>query len=528
MAIDPILNGERGSSVRAKLNTALSLLVPATTAAPGLQSAADKSKLDTLAPIADPGDIGAATVAQGALAESAVQPADLDPLTTRLTDVEAGLGTVTDTVSGQTATLASAVAGVGGWPLGAGYQQPILGLAGDSILANGARLQWHSSFLTWYAFTLGGYAGFRWNPTTYANGGYVYAVGGKTTAQVRAEQLPQIEARPPTILLLNSGTNNAYSTMADAEQAVADLQAVAAGALAAGVKEVWLYPILPKTNNQYVPEINRNAHLHINARMAAYAHATPGVMQLNPDYAVTIPDSLYYVAKPLVLIDGTHTATLGAYNQRRLLPLPPSRRARRTTHCASIWHATNAPWANVLGNAGRMLSGGGSLGGVAGNAAVASGWALTNTAGLTVVPSLVANGDGTYRQRLVLSGTQTDNAGRVTLAWTVSDGAYFSGLSSSTWEVELRLRVSGLSGLFMPDITFKIGGGGAFTVTGITSAAGDYAPADAIDLFVYNTVPVTATASCTGFTVQIHLAGLTTQASAGTIEVQDVGIYRAT
>ena len=526
MAIDPILNGERGASVRAKLNSALALLVPATPTAPGYQSAADKGKLDTLSVIDSPADIGAATAAQGALAASAVQPADLDPLTGRVTAVEEGIGTVAAALAGQHATLASAVTGVGSWPLGAGYQRPILGLAGDSILANGARLQFTSSFLTWYAFTLGGYAGFDWTPTTYAQGGYVFAVGGKTTAQVLSEQLPQIQARPPTILLLNSGTNNAYTTMADADQAVADLQAVAAGALAAGVKEVWLYPILPKTNNQYVPAINRNAHLHINARLAAYANATPGVVQLNPDYAVTIPDSLYYVAKPGVLIDGTHTACLGAYHQRRLLPLPPSRRARRTTHCASIWHATDAPWANVLGNAGRMLTGGGTLNGVSGNANVASGWTLSNTAGLTVVPTLVANGDGTSRQRLVLSGTQTDNAGRVTLAWTVANGAYFAG-AASTWDLELRVRVAGCSGLFMPDLTARVDGGGSFSVTGIGTLAGDYAPGDEIDLFIYNTTPITATSAATGFTVQLQLAGLTSLASAGTIEVQDVGLYRA-
>ena len=69
--IAPIVDGEAGASVRGKLNAALaavSALVPATTAADGLLSAADKGRLDaieTLAAAAVPGL--ATTTADGLL-----------------------------------------------------------------------------------------------------------------------------------------------------------------------------------------------------------------------------------------------------------------------------------------------------------------------------------------------------------------------------------------------------------------------------------------------------------------------------
>ena len=590
MPIQSIENGELGYSVRTKLNQVIAKLIPATLESEGLMSVADKTRLDTLTPATigaataqqgslassavqpgdisttislaasavQPGDISTtvslaasavqplglgtaatasttdfATAAQGILADSAVQPGDIST-TVSLAASAVQPGDISTTVSlAESAVQPAAIATLSrtAYKIGSSLLNPTIGIAGDSICNYMSRLDFTHSLLTWYTFTSGGKLGVNWNPANYSQGGYIVAVGGKTTAQILSEQLPQIQARPPDILILNGGTNNTYNSITDLDQAVSDLTTVATSAIIAGTKEVYLYPIIPKYTNQWVTDIYRSGHQYINMKMAAFAKITDKVFYLNPDYALTLPNNIYYTAIPETLIDGTHISAKGSYAQRYLIPLPLENSTFLTTNPSSVWSSTYV-YGNVLGNYGSMWASGGSLEGVSGNSNIALDWNLTNNSGLTVVPSIVTV-NNVKKQRLTISGTPTLNTGRIRFSITKTSGTYFTG-ANSTWDAEMQIDVSNFVNLFMPSFGFSVAGGTTYTVNGIGPDTGstptyNFAPTNTnVKLNMYNTTTVSATSSCTGFTLYVELNGLVGNAASGTIDISSAGIFKVT
>jgi hypothetical protein len=464
-----------------------------------------------------------ATAAQGALADTAVQPADVaTTINLAATALQPESTSSIDRTS---------------FTVGAGLVNPIIGIAGDSIHNLMSRLDYTGSLLTWRTFLTGRRLGIQWSPLAYSSGGYVYAIGGKTTAQIYSEQLPQIIARPPDILFLNGGTNNAYTTIADLDQAATDLQNVAAGAIGAGVKEVFIYPILPKTTNQWSTVMGTTGltvaqgHQYINMKMSAYAKNTAKVYYVNPDPFMTMNNNIYYTSKLGYLIDGTHVATLGAYAQRDLYQFPLFNRVRLVTNPSNSWNS-QMMYGNVLGTSGSMWATGGSLEGVSGNSAIALDWNLTNNTGLTVVPSIVTV-DGVKKQRLTISGTPTLNTGTVRFSITKLNSAYFTG-ANSTWDGEIQLDITNFTNLFTPSFVFSALGGTTYTVNGIGPSTGstpqyNFAPANTtFTLYPYNTTTVSATSACTGFTLYIELNGLVGYEASGTIDISSAGIFKIT
>lgn len=256
----------------------------------------------------------------------------------------------------------------------------------------------------------------------YANGGYNFGVGGTTSAQMLADQLPQIEARPPDVLFIQTHQNDNIAILSDVTAQAPNTENTALGALAAGVKLVVILSCPP--HNSRSGATRAKALAGLNERFARFALATPGVIYLDtlgvlldPTAASTTLVPYRGSAAPTAFgsysSDGVHPTAMGCKAQAPLIAdvlrmIAPMRHPRAVVFSGG-YDGTNNPKGNLLKDSGFFTGTGGKLNGAT-DANVAANWELTANNGVTVTPSLVTDALGYPAQRLELGGTATATA----------------------------------------------------------------------------------------------------------------------
>lgn len=312
-----------------------------------------------------------------------------------------------------------------------------------------------------------------------ANGGYNFGVGGSTSTQMLSTQLPQIAARPPDILLIQTHQNDPIVAVADIATYAANTEATAIGALAAGVKLVVILSCPP--HNSRSGATRAKALAGLNERLARFATATPGVIYLDTLHQLLDPTAASSTLVPWrnsaspsafgsYSTDGVHPTSFAA---KALAPaladllrmIAPPRVPRAIVFDGGYDNANN-PRGNLLRNNGLFVGTGGLLSGVA-DAGVAAGWEVTTSNGVTVTPSLVTDALGYPAQRLTLGGSASAAA-----AVELKLGSVPSYLSpapgAGDYEMEAQVALDALEGV--TEVIASTGVGGP--VTNVNLAVG--------------------------------------------------------
>lgn len=414
-----------------------------------------------------------------------------------------------------------------------------VGFAGDSIGQGIGKTNFQSSFLAWHQ--AGEYPlNIVWDSQLYSEGGYNFAVGGANTSTILATQAPQIAARPPEILFVNGGTNNGISTIALADAAFADMQALINAALTAGVLAVIVYPIIPKdTNAGNATTVNSVAHF--NNRLLKLCQSDRRLVYLNPDIYLANGMSKFHLpigvsgTPGAVLTDGTHLSGYGSFVQRNILEgiFPKGTRRTFAGNPGNIWHATNNPLGNVLGASGYFIEGGGTLNAVS-NAGVGKEWTVTAVSGLSVVPSIVESDvNPNFKcQRLEISGTASDANSLVRAQRTYYAAAIFS--AETSWNYELYVRCKNFVNLPPPSVSFQTTGGSVQPVfyrqtggSGVGLADCDYLSVNDYVFYFRNPGPIITNPDNRQFELQISVGTRSGAQASGILEFGLVSVHPA-
>jgi lysophospholipase L1-like esterase len=421
----------------------------------------------------------------------------------------------------------------------AGSQAPTIGFMGDSKAAGNGSKNFDISVLAWIM-----YQAFpcrlKWDGRTYANGGYNYGVGGSTTAQMVSTQIPQLQARTPDILWLESSNNDSLSSGADTNTPYNNTITTIQAAFDAGVKLIFLIPCAPRSSAVLTATVVQ-CYMYLNERLRAYARATPGVIFL--DFPPVLADPGFTDYRPLGdggvtgsnqrptgarSSDGLHNSVEGC---RAMAPIlePHFRRLfapryPRVATAGDSYHATNNPFGNHFGSKGMMQGTNGTLNAVA-NAGIAANWAINTAGGIVVTPTLgtgtVGRLAGKPVQILTLSGTTSGTP----LLSLVVQGPYQSWLAGTSIESEIITRMNNCVNMAPPGLNT-----GLTNQQAVGGAGND--PNDALAsgldleffLFTDPTVPTPTTSSTNGVSTLTFRAppGVTVS---GTIEVGMAGMF---
>lgn len=324
---------------------------------------------------------------------------------------------------------------------------PVVATAGDSISAR--------NNLTTLANDAQGYA--NWaralsggafiNPVAYNVG-----VGGSTTANLVADQLPQLLAfaRSGQIshVLISIGTNDAPSALTYA-QTKANIQQVAMSLLRYGVTPIFVVPP-PRDYAGAVTNFYPRLYRIIEYIAEELPRTVPGVVTVGGYQAFMDPATgkPWRGSAPAVgdqLMDGTHFAPRGAYYIGRQLAayfrgiLPP--RVLSSSGVQGVYNAAdnpNGPLFNPGFNAGAAYSGSDTsyISGI-----VPAGWTITRGTTSTTVassmPMVTVDGDQSVRAwQLVAANTGGIESGAIKLERPVACPATLAGR-----QVKLRARV---------------------------------------------------------------------------------------
>lgn len=307
-------------------------------------------------------------------------------------------------------------------------RRPIIGAAGDSI-ANA--MMGNSNDNNTTSSALSGVSPLFWalldtdadvliDGRSYADGGYNFAIGGTTTAQMVAAQIPQLETRVGDLLFIQSGTNNGFVAMADVDAAVADIASTTQAALAAGWGLVAIVGMPP--SNGAAGAGRPRVVEHFNRSLANFANATRGVrfLDVTPlvrDLGFADSTKVPFRGVPGELgacsDDGTHYSAEGARAQNasgmfsELLARFARKRVPRAAYDGAYDGSVSSS-TNGWGASGLFLEGGGSHNGSP-SADVAVGFSISDAAGITVTPELTTDPEGWPAQKLSFSGTSTDS-----------------------------------------------------------------------------------------------------------------------
>lgn len=406
-----------------------------------------------------------------------------------------------------------------------------VGFAGDSIAQGLGKTSFQSSFLAWHLF--GDYPlDIEWDSRLYSEGGYNFAIGGDGTADILAVQAPQIQARTPEILFVNGGTNDGVSTLVQADTAFGHLRDLINVALAAGVKSVLVYPIIPKASNNNSTN-TVNAVSHFNTKLLTFCQSDRRLIYLNPDIYLADGTSKFHMPRSGVLADGTHLSGRGSFAQRRILEGIFPRAARRifAGNPGNIWHATNNPIGNVLGGSGYFIEGGGTLNAVS-NPGVGKEWVATTTSGLVATPSLVDSDvfPGFKCQRVEISGTASAASALIKFQRTYYNAAIFA--SETSWNFELYVRCKNFVNLPPPTVSLLTTGGSNPPVqyrltggSGVSLTANDCLSESDVILYFRNPGPIISNSSNRQFELAIEIGTVNGMSPTGTLEFGMVSIH---
>lgn len=344
---------------------------------------------------------------------------------------------------------------------------PIIAVAGDSIAGMvGADTDYNIGAMA-YALCALTNRDFQIDQTAGAldgSGGYNFSAAGTGSSNLVTAALPKLQAKTvkPDIVFVQSMQNDSMAnSRALVEGYVQNYRDFCAGALAAGVSLVVIFP-RPPYNGQTGALVAQN-HQHANNLLRAYADVTPGVIFI--DYlplVKAISDANENNGASTVVAwrgtagsgqytsDGVHPSTLTTRAIAGMVVPILEQFGRPVTPRASnfgAWDNANYIYNNVLGRNGMFVGTSGQYNAVnntnvAGTAANAqSRWALTDGNGVVATPSLITHADGFARQRITLSGTASATA-------TVTLGIGFvADITTTLFDFEAMLDFTNVVGL---------------------------------------------------------------------------------
>lgn len=265
------------------------------------------------------------------------------------------------------------------------------GVIGDSISADAKSLTssgalWNPwGFLTWMRRAMGRRVDLTLNR--------VYAVGGKTVAEMRSEQLPSALADDLDLCIVHGGRNGISGTAGVKEAIVADLEAIY-DALRENGTFVVAIPIRTVKSGAGWTTDTFKAASWVNKWIRDYCRTHRGTLciDVNPIYM----DFATGYAKAAYLRDNTHDSqasakVMGEYLASILNPLMPDV-ALGFSQINDVYDASTNPTGNLLANG--LLAGttGTELNGATGDSPNSWGWMRDANAGsVTVVGSKEAH-----------------------------------------------------------------------------------------------------------------------------------------
>lgn len=328
-----------------------------------------------------------------------------------------------------------------------GARKPSIGILGDSYGAYlGAAVQY--ACMKFYPGDL------IYDARTIATGGRLFAVGGTTSAQMLATQLPQFQATPTDVALIWTGYNSTPNSLATAITEAANITDTAAGCLATGACSMVV--IMGQSwrvsgNPQWIETVNTLTR--------DFAINTPGVYFCDVSGSIMDPTSLSTTAIPAragYTADNVHPSAqcIRAAIAPMVAPILEritGRRVPRASTYGAVFSPTAAPDVDLLGGAGLMLGTSGQLNSV-NNVAVAGvssafRWnIIPSNAEVVVTPSIITGADGFLRQRLTLSGTTTA-VRNIVFQCQPTTAAPDAGNAAKLYDVELVADLTGVTGL---------------------------------------------------------------------------------
>ena len=296
---------------------------------------------------------------------------------------------------------------------------------------------------------------------TYANGGSLLAVGGTTTtgANGLTTQATQFAARPTDIAFIASGYNDDPSTAAAALTVATTVMGVADDLFAAGAKFVVVCGITPRGNP--------GPYMAYNQHIRNYCAATQGAIFLDVtsvlvdrqnaagtmDYrdSGTFPDGTFGSWTH----EGTHWS---GHAVRQIAPLIADIfekivgvRTPRISWNAGNYDPVNAPYTNILGDAGNMMgtagaAGGGVTGTIAGTS-TASRLVISRNGTITADCAIVTGAGGERKQRITPGGTAVSGSPFLMVSCTPTITATNGGVASRKLDFEATIELTGVTGL---------------------------------------------------------------------------------
>lgn len=250
---------------------------------------------------------------------------------------------------------------------------------GDSITADAYSSSGGSSiwtpwgYLTWLRRYLGGRASI--------SGSNVFAVPGKTLAQVRADQLPLALAAKTDICIVHAGINSLDGLPATTAQMIIDYTAIMDGLLANGTS-VFLIPIMWKSataSPAFGADLQKQCG-SINKFLLDYARSHRGVVISNVNPSMLDFSTGY--AQDIYLRDGLHHNQMGAMvagkvHADRLKPLLIDSDSLFAS-LGDVYDPAKNPAGNLLANGILAGTSGSKVNGATGN--VPTSWRLFRSA----------------------------------------------------------------------------------------------------------------------------------------------------
>jgi lysophospholipase L1-like esterase len=354
-----------------------------------------------------------------------------------------------------------------------------IGFAGDSLALGYGTTDMSLSPFAWFCYYLNTKSRMmNWNPrlayvnsapftTLDPNGGYVFARGSESSLNL-PRQLALIQQRTPDVLILQIGTVDDMSTLANINAVFTRVTEFLTAVKSAGVKHTVVFPVPPKGSNATAPastirlvnEYNKilENYCKENFQDLTFFDTYEGIV--NPTNTSYVPVGVFDGStKQSVTYDGLHFSTQGVFQFQDVFAntlfkdLPTIK--PKATNPADSWDATNNIRGNLLGTNGLMLS---DTGGVA------TGWTLTNVngSGMVATPSRVASElySGYTMQKIAIVGTPSANNERVQFLYNIVNANFFNkGLTN--WYFELVYRIKNWDNLYLPNVVVQIPGTGA-------------------------------------------------------------------
>jgi len=422
-----------------------------------------------------------------------------------------------------------------------------IGFAGDSLALGYGTTDMSLSPFAWFCYYLNSKAKkMTWNPRlAYVNstpfttldpsGGYVFAKGSESSLNL-PRQLALIQQRTPYILVLQIGTVDDMSTLANINAVFTRVTEFLTAVKNAGVKHTIVFPVPPRGSNQSQPATTIRLINEYNKKLENYCKENFQDLTFFDTYeGIVNPTNTSYVpvgvfdgsTKASVTYDGLHFSTQGVFQfqdlfQNTLFKDLPTIKPK-ATNPADAWDGTNNIRGNLLGVNGLMLTDSGG---------VATGWTLANVngTGMVATPSRVASElySGYTMQKIAIAGTPSANNERVQFSYAITNANFFNkGLTN--FYFELVYRIKNWNNLFLPNVVVQIngalsqgfnleGGGSSGTLSRLSPISDGYFQINST--YFLKSVPAT-----TGFTIFFNTIGIQGLAASGEAEVGFVGLW---